>query len=216
MKTILGIAGRRSCVCPLSAILLLIGLGACGESSANHARDRKPTSRPAPRASAVRHPEAVRVIAKVEHQQIANFALLRTPPEGLPTAVRRVLGKPVFGSNWNFAQRIPAPASGAYWLLPGDGYMCVLSDGSMGSHTLGTVCARASQARRRGIAATAITRAVPGSHVKAGRLIVGLAPDGAKQVVVHTRGSTETVPVRDEIFVLRDSTAAPPDFFMPR
>jgi hypothetical protein len=212
-----GIVSRRRYVCSLSAILLLMCIGACGASSANHASNynRAPSSLPKA-SSSISDPQAVRVVAKVEPQQLANFALLRTPPEGLPTAVRRVLGNPVFGSNWNLAQHIPATASGAYWLLPGNGYICVVSDGSMGSNTIGTVCARASQARQRGIAAIAVARAVPGSHVKAGRLIVGLAPDDTHQVVVHTRGSTETVPVHDEVFVLHDSTAAPPDFFMPR
>lgn len=212
-----GIVSRRSCVCSLSAILLLVCFGACGTSSTNHAGDYGRPQPSLPKASSsVSDPQAVRIVAKVEHQQLANFALLRTPPERLPTAVRRVLKNPVFGSNWNFAQRIPVTTSGAYWLLPGNGYMCVVSDGSMGSNTIGTACARASQARQHGVAAITVARAVPGSHVKAGRLIVGLAPDGAHQVVVHTRGFTETVPVRNEVFVLHDSTAAPPDFFTPR
>jgi hypothetical protein len=211
------IVSRRRCVCSLSAILLLVCIGACGASSTSHTSDYGRTLPSLPKtSSSVRDPQASRVVAKVEHQQLANFALLRTPPEGLPTAVRRILKAPVFGSNWNLAQRIPVTISGAYWLLPGDGYLCVVSEGSMGSPTVGTTCARASQARQHGIAAITVVRAVPGSHVAAGRLIVGLAPDSAHQVVVHTAGSAETVPVLDEVFVLHDSIVAPPDFFVLR
>jgi len=217
MKTIPGIVSRRNCLCSLSAILLIVCISACGASNPDHVGNYGRTSSPLPKASSgINDPQAVRVIARVEPQQLANFALLRTPPEGLPMTVRHLLGDPVFGSNWDFAQRIPAPTSGAYWLLPGNGYMCVVSDGSMGSNTIGTTCARTSKARQHGIAAITVARAVPGSRVKAGRLIVGLAPDGADRVDVHTRGSTETVPVRDEVFVLHDLTAAPPDFFAPR
>lgn len=210
------IVSGRIFVCSLCAILLLTCISACGASSTNQASlyNRTPSSPPG--ASNINNPQGVGVVARVEDRQRANFALLRTPPEGLPTAVRRVLRNPVFGSNWNLAQRIPATASGAYWLLPGNGYMCVISDESMGSNTINTTCARALQARRHGIAAVTVTRAVPGSHLEAARLIVGLAPDGAHQVVVHTRGFTETVPVHDEVFVLRDSIVAPPDFLMPR
>jgi hypothetical protein len=210
-------ASRRICACSLVAILLIAGLGACGGSSVNQASGHaQPPASPTKAPSSVSEPQSVPVVARVEPDQRADFALLRTPPEGLPNAIRHVLGVPVFGSSWNLAQRIPTQASGAYWLLPGDGYMCMVSDDSMGSRSTSTVCARASQARRHGIAAIAVTRRVPGSHVAAGRLIVGLAPDGAHQVVVHTRGSTETAPVRGTVFVLHDTTPAPPDFFTPR
>jgi hypothetical protein len=212
-----GIVSRRNCVCSLSAILLLVCLGACGTVGKNHASDDGLTSSsPREASSSFSGPQAVRVVAEVEHQQLANFALLRTPPEGLPSAVQHVLKEPVFGSDWGLAQRIPAKASGAYWLLPGNGYMCVVSEGSMGSPTIGTTCARASQARHHGIAAVTVRRAIPGSHIAASRLIVGLAPDGTHQVVVHTRGYTETIPVHDEIFELHDSIVAPPDFLVLR
>jgi len=212
-----GTVSRRILVCSLSAILLLTCFSSCGAPSTKQANfnGQNPSS-PPEALSSTSDPQAVRVAGRVEGQQRANFALLRTPPEGLPTAVQRALGNPVFGSNWNLAQRIPTIASGAYWLLPGNGYMCVVSERSLGSNTINTTCARASQARQRGIAAVTVTREVPGSQSKAARLIVGLAPDGARQVVVHTRGIAETVRVHHEVFVLNDVIAAPPDFLTPR
>lgn len=217
MKIAPAIVSRRSCVCSLSAILLVVCIAACEESSRSHTSDYSRTPPALPKASAsLSDPESFRVVAKVEHKQLAKFAVLRTPPEGLPTAVQRVLKAPVFGSNWNLAQRLPVTVPGAYWLLPGDGYLCVVSQGSMGSSTIGTTCARTSQARQHGIAAITVARAVPGSHGAAGRLIVGLAPDGTHQVVVHTGASAKTVQVLDEVFVLHDSTVAPPDYFVLR
>jgi hypothetical protein len=210
---------RRSCAGSLSVLSLLVSIGACGTSNTSRTRgpgDSQTSPSLRKNSPSVSEPRAYRVVAQVEHRQLANFALLRTPPEGLPAAIQRVLRAPVFGSNWKLAQRIPVTLSGVYWLVPGNGYLCVISQGSMGNPGIGTTCAQTSQALRHGVAAITVARAVPGSHVPPGRLIVGVAPDGARQVVVHTQGSVETVPVIDEVFVLRDSMVAPPDFFAPR
>jgi len=49
------------------------------------------------------------------------------------------------------------------------------------------------------------------SHVSGYRLIVGIAPNGARQVLVHTNGSVTAVPVVGNVFTLRDSLDMPPD-----
>jgi hypothetical protein len=65
-------------------------------------------------------PYAAAEVLQVQPRQLARFALLRTPPEGLPLSIRRVLHRPVFGINWRLAHRIPAKSEGVYWLVPGD------------------------------------------------------------------------------------------------
>ena len=47
-------------------------------------------------------------------------------------------------------------------------------------------------------------------------LIVGVAPNGARRVVVRTQGAVETAQVVKGVFVLRDSIVAPPDSIVPR
>lgn len=144
---------------------------------------------------------------------MANFALLRTQPEGLPARVQRVLRAPTFGLNWKLAQRIPVALPGAYWLVPGNGYLCVVARESLG---VGTTCAPSSEALQHGIASITITPFRPTRGVRPSRLIVGAAPDGTREVLVHTHGAVETAPVVNEVFVSRDSVDAPPDFLALR
>jgi hypothetical protein len=70
--------------------------------------------------------------------------------------------------------------------------------------------------RQHGIADVTIARAVAGSGIRPGRLIVGVAPDGVRAALVRTRDATASVPVVDEVFVLRDATVAPPDAIVLR
>jgi hypothetical protein len=123
------------------------------------------------------------------------------------------MGPAVFGTNWSLARRIPVTLSGAYWLVPGNGHLCVISQGSTGTRGVSVTCATVSQAVHAGIAA--ITVSPPGSvsHISPTRLIVGVAPDGAHEVVVHTRDSDESAPVVNHVFVLRDAIAGPPDSY---
>jgi hypothetical protein len=208
----------RACASSLAVLSLLAGVGACGTSKTSDARRSDATTQSSPRASQASReatpsePRAYRVIARAEHRQLANFALLRTPPEGLPAGTQRILRAPIFGVNWKLAQRIPVTLPGAYWVVPGNRYLCVISLKSMGSPGAGTTCAQTSQALEHGIADITIARGSPGSRIPHGRLIVGVAPDGVREVLVHTHGSVATVPVVDDVFALRDSATSPPDF----
>jgi hypothetical protein len=78
----------------------------------------------------------------------------------------------------------------------------------MGGVSVSATCAKVAEARVHGIAATSITP--PGTPHPA-RLIAGVAPDGTHEALIHTRGITATVPIRDGTFALRDSTLAPAD-----
>jgi hypothetical protein len=149
----------------------------------------------------------------VQPPQRSAFALLRKGPEGLPPSAQRFFRGPLFGGNWSLARRIPVKAEGTYWLVPGDGHLCLLSQGVMGGPGASATCAKTAEATAHGIAAVSITP--PGTPHPA-RLIVGVAPDGTREVLVHTRGAIAAVPVRHATFVLRDSTLNPPDFISLR
>jgi hypothetical protein len=157
---------------------------------------------------------AYRVVTRVEARQRAAFALLRTPPEPLPAETRRLLGPPLFGMSWRLAQRIPVTLAGRYWLVPGNRHLCVVEQGSLGSPGAGSTCARTGDAIAHGIADITVKRAGAGGPAAPSgpaRLIVGVAPDGARAVIVRTRGRAARVAVADGTFVLRDALVAPPD-----
>jgi hypothetical protein len=115
--------------------------------------------------------------------------------------------------NWKLAQRIPVKSEGIYWLVPGNGHVCVISQGVMHGPGVGTTCATTAQVIAHGIADISIT--LPGAAHRF-RLIVGVAPDGAREALVHTRGTIAVAPVHDEVFLLHDLTLAPPDLISLR
>lgn len=206
-------ATRHLCAGLLVLALSAVALVGCGSSSMGTVSTSTSTrltptttaDRPRPGAEA---PYAATVISRVQPRQLAAFALLRTHPEGLPIAMQRILRGPVFGINWKLAQRIPVDSAGTYWLVPGSGHLCMLSQGVMGGIGVGTTCAGTAYAIAHGIADVSMT--LPDARHPA-RLIVGVAPTGTKKVIVHTHGTISTIPVRREIFALRDSTVAAPD-----
>lgn len=200
----------RTCASSLAVLWLLVGAQACG-TSGDAERAGVPAASPTASDPTSGDGSAARVIAHVQRRQSESFALLRTRPEPLPGRIRRILREPIVGMNWDLAQRIPAAPRGTFWLVPGNRHLCIVQRGSLGSPGVGTTCARTSQAIGHGIANIAVRRAPFGSSTGQARLIVGVAPDGARKVLVHTRGSVATAPVSGTVFVLRDSTAAPPD-----
>jgi hypothetical protein len=193
-------------------VLLLAALGACGGSSTTSDQPRDGTA--APPADAAAAPADLRrrpVITRADPRQRANFALLRTRPEGLPARVRRLLKAPIVGMNWSLAQRIPVNLAGAYWLVPGNGHLCIVDQGSLGNPAAGTSCARTADALAQGIASITVTRPHDGVYAEEARLIVGVAPDGADEVRIRTRDAVARAPVAGSTFVLRDALVAPPD-----
>jgi hypothetical protein len=172
----------------LLALVLSVGATACGAEQ-QHSQDTPPTV-----------PDG-----NVSRLLSTNFELLRTPPDGIPANVRRTLQVPVPGMNWNLARRVPVSLPGTYWLAPGVGDLCIVAT-SPGSPAVGTVCASADQALRHGIANASIDPA------SGRRVIVGVAPNGSRTVLVRTGASTASARVRRHgSFVLRDSASSPPD-----
>jgi len=118
------------------------------------------------------------------------------------------MGNGRFGVNWDLAQRIPVDFSGAYWLVPGRGYLCIVSQIPT-TPGAGTACNETWRARREGLATISFSTENGTTHPL--REMVGVTRDGARSVLVYTGSTVERIPVVDGIFALRDSAPAPPD-----
>lgn len=151
------------------------------------------------------NPRVAPSIQRVQHQQSSNFSLFRHPPEGLPAATRKILGRPAYGMNWSLAQRLPV--RGDYWAVPGNGYLCVVEQANSGASS--RACAPTKYVVAHGVGIVSI--GAGHSRSSGHRLIVGVAPNGTRQVLVHTDGSVATVPVVGNVFTLRDSSSNPPE-----
>jgi hypothetical protein len=205
---------RQVCAWPLALGFVTITLASCGGSRVGDASPSTAAHKPLLSTNVARSgpnaqkPYDIPVVRHVQARQIDAFPLLRTPAEGLPIATQRILRRPAFGINWNLARRIPTKLSGSYWLVPGDGYLCVVSQGVMHGPGVGTTCAQTAEAIAHGIADISIT--LPGTPHRA-RLIVGVAPVGTRQVLVRTEGKLSVAMVHHGVFVLRDLLLLPPD-----
>jgi len=180
----------------VTLLALAVGVASCGSAGSAHTESRAAST--------------PRMLVEPAPAQRAHFALLRTRPEGLPPSVRRLVHPGGTGVNPALAQRVPVVLPGRYWLLPGIGQLCLVSEVS-GVQGAETVCGSTRQAIKEGIATISfppVERAAPN---RLARLLVGVAPDGAHEALVHTRGSVAVVPVVQSVFVLRDSVRAPSD-----
>jgi hypothetical protein len=75
---------------------------------------------------------------------------------------------------------------------------------------VGVGCVSTEEALTHGI--VAITLSPSKSSTPPSRLVAGMAPDGTRAVIAHTRGRATKTPVGDEgVFVLRDHAFNPPD-----
>lgn len=183
----------------LLVLLLATGLSACGSDQDGVEQTQ---AQPARSSDETPRPEVATV--RVPRQVATNFALLRTPPDGMPIAVRRIVKAPVPGMDWSLARQVPVSLPGKYWLAPGVEHLCVVAT-TPDSPAVGTVCATYDQALRTGVANTSL------DPVSNKRLIVGVAPDGTRSVRIRSGNSTASARVRDGSFVHRDSVPAPPD-----
>jgi hypothetical protein len=171
----------------LLALILSASLTACGTQQAGS--EREPTQTPDEDISRLLY---------------TNFALLRTPPDGIPPTVMQTLRVPVPDMNWSLARRVPVSLPGTYWLSPGSEDLCIVAT-NPGSPAVGTVCASVNQALRHGIANTSL------DPISGKRIIVGVVPNGTRTVLVRSDTSTTSVLVRHGNFMLRDSVSSPPD-----
>jgi hypothetical protein len=198
---------RRVCAGSLAVLALAVVPAGCG-SAGGDAHPAGASVAPAAVIPATTPSAAQSPLAPVERGQLAHFALLRSRSGGLPAAVRDVWRPPVAGMNWKRARRIPILAPGGYWLVPGSRYLCIVSE-IPATPGVGSICAPSAIAFRHALASISIARAGRGFR----RLIVGVAPDGTREAVFHTRGAVATAAVAGGgAFVLRDAAGRPSDF----
>ena len=183
--------------------MLSASLMACGAQREQSGRARTRT----PRGSHDTRPPAA-LDGRISPLLSANFALLRTPPDGVPFTVRQALAA-VPGVSWHLARRIPVSLSSKYWLVPGVAKICIVAT-TPSSPSIGTVCASVSQALHHGITNTLL------NPISGKRVIVGVVPAGTRTVLVRSGATTSSVHALHGRFVLRDSVAAPPDEFTLR
>lgn len=159
-------------------------------------------------------PLSVPLVKNVDGAQRTGFLPLRTTPEGLPKSIEKIMREPSYGTNWDLAQRIPLGRGDRLWLIPGNGFLCALSLPSKG--TLGQVCSPTPVALAHGVAVVSLKpRPRPGRADN--RVMVGIAPAGARKVLVETGRQTKALPVRKTgVFVLRDAATDPPDILRLR
>jgi hypothetical protein len=179
--------------------ILLVGavLASCGSATPHGAE---------PHTRAVAH--APRMLEQLSSMQRREFALLRTRPEGLPAGTGPLPSATEAAINPALAQRIPVMVAGRYWLVPGIGSLCIVSE-VPGTPGVITVCSRTRQVIEQGLGSISFA---PPDRTPAGmptRLLVGIAPDDARTALVHTDGSVAAVPVVRGVFVLRDSRRGP-------
>lgn len=190
------------CACASSLVFMALGVGltSCGSATPNESESRPINAQLAPRI--LRHLSLI---------QRREFALLRTRPEGLPARARRLGMVTEAAMNPALAQRIPVALPGDYWLVPGIGYLCIVSE-IPGSPGIATVCARTEQVIEQGFGTISFRPIGQAHDGMPTRLLVGIAPDDARTALVHTKSTVATVPVVKDVFVLRDSVRAPSNF----
>lgn len=187
----------RSCASSLPILLVGVALASCGAAAPHGAE---------PRSRVMEH--APRMLDETSSLQRHDFVLLRTRPEGLPANIGRLPTATEEGINPALAQRIPVMVPGRYWLAPGIGSLCILSE-VPGTPGVVTVCARTAEVVSHGLGSISFA---PAERTPAGaptRLLVGIAPDDARTALVRTDGSVAAVPVVGGVFVLRDSRRGP-------
>lgn len=185
----------------VALLLAAAGVASCGAGTSTDATTSHTASTP-PAAHMVERPTRL---------QRENFALLRTRPEGLPVHLRDLVRTRDAAFNPALAQRIPVLLPGSWWLVPDGSQLCLVSE-VPGTTGAGTVCGSTREALKEGIATISFAPAERTPAVAPTRLVVGVAPDDAREALVHTHGSVAAVPVVGGVFVLRDSARAPSDF----
>ena len=119
----------------------------------------------------------------------------------MPKKTRQGMGQPIYGVNWDLAQELPVKADAAFWMAPGAGLLCLIEHNPR--LWARQNCTDARRAVRDGAWADFVN--VPGQPnwgTPRTHLVVGLAPDGVREVRARIGKFTTTVPVEDNLFVI--------------
>jgi hypothetical protein len=149
------------------------------------------------------------VIVHLQAPQRKSFKIFRTDPEGLPPFIASILGKPIYGLNWSLAQRLPVNGQAAIWAVPGNRSICLVTSQKLEHKLAGVTCGTTRKTLRHGLFVALLSPTETGAAHQ--RLIIGIAPDSAHTVLVHTGAITALAPVTHGVFVRRDRANNPPD-----
>jgi hypothetical protein len=147
--------------------------------------------------------------AALDVRPATSFWVLGTHPEGVPAAISKEVRKrpPAAGLKWRLAQRLPAKLQDPFWVVPGKSALCLLTQDD--TKVISVSCEKTASALERGLATVTI-KGVPHPEKGGGRVIVGLAPNYARQAVIQTGKIRQTIVLRRHIFVVRDLVGLPP------
>jgi hypothetical protein len=141
----------------------------------------------------------------VPARQLRAFSILRAPPETPPLNDRLAMEKTVegrgFGLMFELAHRVPTLLGEYTWIVPGDGYICI-----MANRPIVAGCNTTLETIQRGMAVVAIHPPLP--HHSAKRYVLyGIAPDGVHTVVVKPEhGRRAIARVLNNVYSYRAST----------
>lgn len=204
------LAGRRSgagLLVVLMVALLGVGLWILRPSE----EEAKPTAiTPVPSRSAELDEAETRSlpVQRSPRRLRAEFAIFRSPPEGLPTSLTQILRKSPHSADWRLAQRLRTPQPA--WAVPGKRFVCLIYQDHSGGG-LAQTCAPPRRVVERG--AFAATLPTSGGPITSdNRVVFGIVPDHAHEVRVRTPGFTPaTARVDENTFTLRDTVTEPPE-----
>lgn len=142
-------------------------------------------------------------------QRLGDYAVFEKQPVALPEGVAQVVHSPI--SHRPFVQGWPVLAAlqRQVWAALDKQHLCLIDHSGLDG--LGVTCSSIKRVVSQGITNTFLEDGAPG--VPPRREIVGLVPDRAKKVRVHTPGfPTVTLPVENNVFVLTDQIPEPPEW----
>jgi hypothetical protein len=113
--------------------------------------------------------------------------------------------------NFSLAQRIHVKDAPGFWAVPGNGFVCLVSQER--DRSVDQVCASVYVAMTHGLASVSIRE--PDVKLPAHRRIVGIAPDGAIGIRIVTAGVTTVSGVAGNVFSLADENPQPPEELTP-
>lgn len=104
-----------------------------------------------------------------------------------------------FGLMYQFAQRVRTQVGADAWIVPGEGYICVMrAPGGVAG------CNTTAETINQGMSLVALDSAPHDRNDRKRYLLLGIAPDGVRKVTVRTEGGIEvTVPVIDNTYAYR-------------
>jgi hypothetical protein len=190
----------------LAAFTLALAASAIALASGGHTHGH---ARQAPPPRGKRAP--IKAVPKAEASQFGALRSGRSAEDDLPAAVRAAISGAgqwsgnSWGANFALARRVDAAAGGTpVYLVPADGYVCAVFAGSPAAFD----CRSTSAA-----SAGELLTTIEGSRAEE---IVGVVPDGVSAVTVQSQsGSTDSVPVRDNVYKTKTSNARSIEFNGP-